>query len=320
MDINSDEFKDRSGGLKAFGVVLIILGAFNLLMIPLAVLGSVMGRSAGAGQSAGYWAFSLAVNLLTYLFLGGTFLWTGIDSIRLKRWVRPVLLSIGWVWLLLGLMVTALIFFLLPRMMGYFMPPDVSAPSSIINIVIAVSGTVSFIFMVLLPGLLVWFYSQNAVKRTIEAKDPGPAWTDACPPPVLAISLFYGVSAVLTLPASFMGVTYAFGHLITGVPAILIMLAAAVIAGYICYGFYKLDIRAWWVSIATTLFWSAAFLFTLSEEDMVRMFSFTGNDQNIKFGQSWMQFVWNYQIPVMIISAITFIAYLLYIKKYFKRT
>jgi len=65
MDINSDEFKDRSGGLKAFGVVLIILGAFNLLMVPLAVLGSVMGRSAGAGQSAGYWAFSLAVNLLT---------------------------------------------------------------------------------------------------------------------------------------------------------------------------------------------------------------------------------------------------------------
>jgi len=319
-DENNITFKDRSGGLKAFGVVLIILGAFDLLMIPTALMGSIMARSMGGGQSTGYWAFSLSVNILTYLFLGGIFLWTGIDSIRHKRWVRPVLLSIGWVWLLLGIMTTALIFIVIPRMMGYFMPPEATVPLSIINIVIVISGTVSFIFMVLLPGLLIWFYSKKEVKYTLETNDSNPAWTDACPAPVLALSLFYGVSAALAIPASFMGVTYAFGRLITGLPAVLIILSSAIIAVYLCYGFYKLDLRAWWTSIAITLFWSAAFLPALSDEDMVRIFALSGSDQNINFGQSWMQIVWKYQIPFMLISAVTFLAYLIYIKKYFKRS
>lgn len=33
-----------------------------------------------------------------------------------------------------------------------------------------------------------------------------------------------------------------------------------------------------------------------------------------------VQFVWKYEIPVLIISSITLIVYLIYIKKYFKRS
>lgn len=317
---NNITFKDRSGGLKAFGVVLIVLGAFDLLMIPTALMGSIMARSMGGGQSTGYWAFSLSVNILTYLFLGGIFLWTGIDSIRLKRWVRPVLLSIGWVWLLLGIMITALIFIVMPRMMGYFMPPEASVPSNIINIVIAISGTISFIFMVLLPGLLVWFYSQNAIKQTLEAKDPSPAWTDSCPSSVLALSLFYGVSALLTLLTSFLGVSFFCGLVLRGPLAVMITISNAFIMGYICYSFYRLDILGWWIAVVSTLFWTISSILLFSGKNAGKMVELMGQGDQFHYVREGMFLMMKYQGYILLLSAIPLIGYLLYVKKYFNRS
>lgn len=317
---NQESFKDRSGGLKAFGVVLIVIGGFSLLMIPLAVLGSIMSRTMDAGQSAGYWVFSLLVNLLTYLFLGGIFLGIGIGSIRLKRWVRPVLLSIGWVWLLLGLMVTTVIFFVMPKMMGNFMLPEVSDPSLIVGIVIMVSGAISILFMVLLPALLIWFYSQSSVKQTLEAKDPGPAWTDACPPPVLAISLFYGVSAVLVLLTSFLGVSIFWGSVIKGLPAVLVTIFYGLILAYICYAIYRLDSRGWWIAMISTAFGTVSPLLVFSKNDPMEIIALMGHSDQLQYAQEGMTLMLKYQGCILLLSAVTLLAYLLYIKKYFKRS
>ncbi len=316
---NQESFKDRSGGLKAFGVVLIVIGGFNLLMIPLAVLGSIMSRTMDAGQSAGYWVFSLLVNLLTYLFLGGIFLGIGIGSIRLKRWVRPVLLSIGWVWLLLGLLVTAMIFFVMPKMMGNFMLPEVSDPSLIVGIVIMVSGAMSILFMVLLPALLIWFYSQSSVKQTLAAKDPGPAWTDACPPPVLAMSMFYGINAVLTLLASFLGVSFILGSIITGLPAVMVTILYGLISAYICYALYRLDGRGWWTAVVSTAFWTVSSLLVFAKNDPMDIMALMGHSDQLQYAQEGMTLMLKYQGYILWLSAVTLLAYLLYIKKYFKR-
>ncbi|MBU1356637.1 MAG: hypothetical protein KJ620_08730 [Candidatus Edwardsbacteria bacterium] len=317
---NQGSFKDRSSGLKAFGVVLIVIGGFNLLLIPLVLLGSIMSRTMDAGQSAGYWVFSLLVNLLTYLFLGGIFLGIGIGSIRLKRWVRPVLLSIGWVWLLLGLMVTAMIFFVMPKMMGTFMLSEVSDPSLIVGIVIMVSGAMSILFMVLLPALLIWFYSQSSVKQTLEAKDPGPAWTDACPPPVLAISLFYGVNAVLTLLASFLGVSFIWGSIITGLPAVLVTIFYGLILAYICYAIYRLDSRGWWTAVISTAFGTVSSLLVFSKNDPIKIVALMGQSDQLQYAQEGISLMLKYQGYILWLSAVTLLGYLLYIKKYFKRS
>lgn len=320
LNKNTNSFKDRSSGLKAFGVVLIVIGGFNLLLIPLVLLGSIMRRTMDAGQSAGYWIFSLLANLLTYLFLGGIFLGIGIGSIRLKRWVRPVLLSIGWVWLLLGLMVTAMIFFVMPKMMGTFMLSEVSDPSLIVGIVIMVSGAMSILFMVLLPALLIWFYSQSSVKQTLEAKDPGPAWTDACPPPVLALSLFYGVSAVLTLLASFLGVSFIWGSIITGLPAVLVTIFYGLILAYICYAIYRLDSRGWWTAVISTAFGTVSSLLVFSKNDPMKIMALMGHSDQLQYAQEGISLMLKYQGYILWLSAVTLLAYLLYIKKYFQRT
>lgn len=320
MTEDNDSFKDRSGGLKAFGVALIVVGSLSLLMVPLSLLGSIMSRTMDAGQSASYWVFSLLVNLLTYLFLGGIFLWIGIGSIRLKRWVRPMLLSIGWVWLILGLMVTALIFFIMPKMMGSFMPPEVSAPSNIVNIVIAVSGLISLIFMVLLPGLLIWFYSQKSVKQTLEAKNPDPAWTDACPSPVLALSLFYGASAVVTLLTSFLGVSFIWSSVINGFPAVLATIFYALIMAYICYAIYKLDIRGWWTALGFTIFATISSAMLFSRNNVNAMMSAISKNDHLLYSQGYLEWLLKYQRYILLLSAVTLMAYLLYIKKYFKRS
>jgi hypothetical protein len=316
---NNTPFTDRSGGLKAFGVVLIILGAFNLMMAPAFLLISIMGRTMNPGQSTGYWVFSLLVNLLTFLFLGGIFLWTGIDSFRIRRWIRPILLSVGWIWLLVGLINTAVIFFMVPGLIGNYIPQDIPTQGNIVGIVIAVMGFISFVFMILLPGLLVWFYSQGSVKLTLETKDPGPSWTDACPASVLALSLFYGVSAVLTLLTSFLGVSFIFGKIITGFTSTAIMIFFALICFYICYGLYKLKIITWWLAVISTLIWTFSFIFPFKPDDVVRMISMTQGDMDSGSMAFMVQYISKYQLPIMIISAVTLIGYLMYIKKHFKR-
>jgi hypothetical protein len=298
---------DCSKRIKGFGALLIVVGAANLLTIPL----HLMLPSAAAGGSP---RVMLAADVLIYAALGAVFIWCGIGSLRLRRWARPVVLLISWGWLLSGGIGLAILILLMPGLLsglGFALP---GAPT-----MIAV-GAVLFacaLGMVTLPGIITWFYSLAAVKQTLEQQDPRPSWTEACPLPVLALSLAMGLSAVLCLPAAFNGQLPLFGKNVTGFPAALLILANGCACAYVAAGLYRMRIAALWATLLLTVIWSAWSAFSLDSavfETIIRDTGYGGlfatASQNIDGPIKW----------TTILLGILASAAVLYCAKYFRKT
>ena len=97
-----DAFKDRSTRLVLFGALSVAIGGicvlFGLLHLVLAL---TSGRLLGA-ETPPVEARSYVMGAMLYFLLGGAFVWVGIGSIRRRRWVRPLMLTLAWTWLLSG--------------------------------------------------------------------------------------------------------------------------------------------------------------------------------------------------------------------------
>src|SRR5687768_6456744 len=92
-------FKDRRPGLKAMGVILILLGAGAACMGALTPLALLAPAAAGGGQQD--WR-GLLFGFVMYLGAGALLIVSGVGALRLRRWARPVLLVTAWTWVFLG--------------------------------------------------------------------------------------------------------------------------------------------------------------------------------------------------------------------------
>ena len=179
-------------------------------------------------------------------------------------------------------------------------------------------GMITFmtIFYVIIPGLLVLFYSGRDVKATCEYRDPKIRWTDKCPLPVLAISLMTAVGAISTLTMGTCKWTLPFfGIILNGTAGAILILVLVLLYAYSAWGLYKMNIKAWWVLLLVTIGWSASIIITFSRVSMQDYYDKIGfSAQQLESmkrfnmsNMSWFCGLW---------AAVT-IAYLLCIRKYF---
>ena len=132
--------------------------------------------------------------LLGHLLLGGYYIAAGIGSIQARRWARPVVLAVSWLWLLTGVAALTLAAVFLPGMMVQARPPGVDA--EMLSTAQGCGFAVLVVLFVVLPGLFLSVYGSANVRATFEARDPMPRWTDRCPTPVLGLCLFLLYAAV----------------------------------------------------------------------------------------------------------------------------
>src|SRR4030095_9213279 len=93
-------FKNRKGGLIAFGVVEILLGCLQLLFVPLMLFGQIqVARMQGTDPNFR----QIIPGTLFYAMSATAFIWLGIGSILARRWARALWLVLAWMWLLFGL-------------------------------------------------------------------------------------------------------------------------------------------------------------------------------------------------------------------------
>ncbi|MCL4194122.1 MAG: hypothetical protein KJZ87_20460 [Thermoguttaceae bacterium] len=104
------DFQDRSTGLMVFGVIEILVGLFAALLIPLMIAGLLMAPNRAMVQPAAMIPMVLMYGLAA---IGGV--WLGVGSIQARRWARSLSQVTGWIWLVLGVMGTAAMLFVLPR-------------------------------------------------------------------------------------------------------------------------------------------------------------------------------------------------------------
>lgn len=243
-------FRDRSGRLILFGSLSLFVGtacaAVALLTLLLPFLQRLLPET-GAPVTE---ARSAALGFLTYALASAVLVWAGIGSVRRRRWVRPVMLTVAWTWLFLGAFGLLGALILLDELPYLFPRGPEPWPTAIpLAVRAAVLGTVAFAGLIL-PALFLWAYRDEQVRRTLERHDPEPSWTDRCPWPVLLLSLELGLAALLTLFTALRPVVPLFGQLVTGWKGLLLLLAVAAAAGHLALGTYRRSMRAWW---ATTL-------------------------------------------------------------------
>jgi hypothetical protein len=312
---NGSTFKDRKGGLIAFGIFQILLGALCALIVPLMILASLLDKTAAAGSGGRM----MAPGMLFYAFLAVWFITMGIGSILARRWARALSLLFSWLWLVCGIGGLFFILVLMPDMFAKMSQNGQMSPSAAEGIRLVMTTIMTVIYVVL-PGLLLLFYRSRHVKATCEAKDARTRWTDRRPLPILALSLLFGFWACSMLFMGFYNWALPFfGCILNGPAGAAAAIVLLVLMGYISWGAWHLRMAAWWCAVTALFAWLLSTVLTFARLDFVAMY------EKMNLPPQQIEVIKQYgmpQSPAMIVffSAwfVCFLGYLLYTRKYFK--
>jgi hypothetical protein len=167
----------------------------------------------------------------------------------------------------------------------------------------------------------IFFYGSRHVKATCDARDPVPCWTDACPLPVLAMSLWlwFAVPMLALIPVAYHGVAPFFGSFLTGAPGALFYLAMAAVWAWAGWRIYRLDARAWWVVLVVAVLFSVSSLLTYAHHDILEMYRLMGYPEaQIEQIQKTGLMTGNHMTWLTVCSMVPFLGYLLFVKKYLR--
>jgi hypothetical protein len=315
-------YKDRSGGLVAFGVMTLLLGVLAGLFVPLVFLGQAMAAKANHTPPD----FSLILPAIgIYGVMAVVLVWLGIGSIKARRWARALMLIFSWSWLVMGVIAVTVMALVLPKMLASLpanaAPGQPAVPPEAMTAVLVATFVIYGVMFVVLPAIWTIFYQSRNVKLTCERRDPIPRWTDACPLPVLGLCLWLWISVpmLLLMPISGHGVVPFFGIFLTGLPGTVFCLVMATLWTYAGWLLFRLDSRGWWLIFIAMCVLTVSGVLTFARHDTLEMYQLMNYpkaqlDQIQKSGllagnrMSWL----------MSLSVLPFLGYLLFIKKFLR--
>ena len=313
------DFKDRQGGLIGFGILVIIIGCLCALFVPLMILGQTMSaRTTGTGSGLRM----MFPAIITYAALAVVFIWLGIGSTMARRWARALLLIIAWVWLLTGVFMEFVMAVFLPKMFAHMPSGGQPMPDAVKVVAIIVALGVTAVMFIILPGLLVLFYRSPHVKATCETRDPVTRWTDACPLPVLALSLFLGYGALwmVFMLVAYHAVMPFFGYLLSGLPGGILILAIIALWAYCAWAIYHLKADGWWITLIAFGAVLVSAVLTFARIDLMDMYRLMGYpEQQVEQMQQFTFLTGRNMLILMCMSSLPFLVFLLYVKRYFRR-
>jgi len=315
-------YKDRSTGLFILGLLTLLMGFLAALLVPLMWLGQMAAAKAPNAPAAN--VTTILPVALIYGGLAVVLIWLGIGSMMARRWARALLLIFSWAWLIMGIFMTAIIPFVTSKTLAN-LPPNAQTgqpalpPGALTGMIVGMSIFFG-IFFVLLPAIWVFFYKSPHVKATCEARDPEARWTDACPLPVLAMSLWScsAVPIMVLMPLTGHGVMPFFGTFLSGLPGSLFCLVIASIWGVSAWWLYRLDLRGWWLIFIAVAVFMASALITYTHHDIIEMYQRMGYPQaQIDLIQKTGFLTSNHFAWMTCLASLPFLGYLLFVKKYF---
>lgn len=305
-------YKDRSSGLAVLGAFELLLGCGFVLLIALMFWGQSLSAQMGAGPAN--FRFLLP-SLVMYGLLALGLFCLGIGSFRCRRWARALSLIVAWSWLLVGLVSIVGMALILPK--TFAAPPAGPAPLIIFAGVFVVMG----FLMVLIPLGLILFYRSPHVRATCEAAQQQPDWTDACPLPVLAVSLWlvFGALTMVTMPLAYAGVAPLFGVLVSGWAGSAFWLAFAVLWTWLAWAVYRLRSAGWWVLTGTLVVFAISSALTFARVDLMEMYRQMGfPEEQIRQIQQTNMFTGSIMLWWTLGWVIPILGYLLWVRRFFR--
>ena len=315
------DFKDRRTGLVVFGILSIVAGGFcGLLALVTPVM--VLAASAMPQQQPSMSVRDAIIGCLTYALLSAIFVSAGIGSVRIRRWARPVMLIVGWTWLLAGIVGGAMWALMAPDLFdamstaaqGQALPPGFH------TMVIVVGAAFFLIFMIALPSILIGFYQSRHVLRTLEVFDPVPRWTDRCPITVLGLSLGLAYAAIMLLFMLGYPALPVFGFVVTGAGAMALYAALALVMAWLAWETYRLRPIGWWGSLILFIVMPASVVVSFLSIDPIEIYRQMG------FPREQVEMMKQYRAitgPTMAlftgVLGAACVGFILYLKKHFRR-
>ena len=166
--------------LTGTGILLLLLGTGSLVVAPLEMICfswfTPGGRFGYEGFGFGSFMFgNLAVQILGYYLVALLAVPLGYGHCTRKRWLRPVMLGLLWGWWVLGLPLLAVFLFVL------FASKTLSVAVGVSVVVVALAT------YVVLPGVLIRFYTGDSVRHVLERDHPELTWAEALGVPMLVV-------------------------------------------------------------------------------------------------------------------------------------
>lgn len=265
--------KDRKAGLTLFGVLHIGLGGLCALLVPLMLLGMALSKTVSSPSAQPLDMRMMAPGVALYALLAIAFIWVGIGSILARRWARALILVSSWIWLICGISGLCMMWLILPDMYAQ-LGTSGQAPKQLASVMMYSTLAFMTLLYVLWPGVLVLFYGSKSVKSTCEFRNPSPSWTDACPLPVLALSLLFGFWACSALFMScYDWVTPFFGILLSGPAGAVVALCTTCLLAYVSWGTFRLNVRAWTCAVGLVLAWALSIGLTFSRHSLMDFYA-----------------------------------------------
>ena len=312
------EFKYCKTGLVVYGIFTVLLGIGCVLIAALLSTGMIMQKFMKGSASVQLDIGMAIASVLVFVLMAMGFIWLGIGSCKALRWARSLLLTISWIYLVLGTLGVFFQLVLMSEIYGQMVQKGQLSPELVFIIKLITFGVMTG-FFVIIPGAYVLYFGRKNVKATCEYRDPKVRWTDQCPLPVLAVSLIFGSWASSMLLMGFYGwATPFFGVILNGPAGALVVIFELILFSYIAWGTYKMDIRAWWCAILTFTFWGISMIMTFSRLPLSDLFETMNYPQT---QLDMMKDISSRSMPAIAwmfaFSSLAYLGYLVYVRKFF---
>jgi hypothetical protein len=312
--VSLESFRDRRTALAVFGVLEILFGLFLAgiaLLIPVSqsLASRTMNQEASLSRTI--------PSMLVYVMLAGVMIGLGVGSMRARRWARNLMLVVAWAWLVSGVLSVLGLAWLLPGLLSQLGPSE-GLPQGSLTVVLGILLVILSFFMILIPAVLVAFYRSANVRATCEAFDPEPDWTEACPLPVLTVSLWLMVSALFLIatPMAVNGTMPLFGGFASGLGGTLLYWVVAGLWGYGAYGLYKLRTSSWWLIFASTVVLALSYIVTFALVDPMAMYERMGYSAAELAAMKQFSFTGPQLVVWLLLFFVPYLGYLVYLRKY----
>jgi hypothetical protein len=261
------EYRDRRLPLLLIGFLLLSVGLVAAFLGPIEMYCFYLFSDGGPfhyeGFGFGSFMFgNLALQIMGYYVIGLLFIPLGYGHVTMRRWVRPVAVALLWFWLVVGLPLIVVFFFVLVT----------AKDLSLLAILFACVVLLLSYFVV--PGVLIRFYQGQNVRRTLESRESRPHWLESFPPPLLVLCSLYALYAVLYhVPIFFQGVFPFFGVFFFGLEGIVLLTISIAVLVCLIWGTFSRRRWAWWVALIYFASWALNSIWTFLQADYADLLS-----------------------------------------------
>ena len=251
--------------LKVIGIFLVTVGLIGAYYGPLEIFVFYLFSEGGRFHYDGFgvgslWFAALVVQNIGYYVVAAICIPIGYGHIYYRRWALTLTQLFAWFWLGTGILLVGNLIVFVPQVVKLDINPEILITR------LTIIGIVSFISLILIPILLLWFYGSKKTKSVFEERDQNMYWADNYPFTLMALLLFFGIMIlVLHIAIFFQSIFPLFGEIIFGRQSIYLVSLCILVLGILTAGIIRLKIWAWWGSLVYLSLLSASTIISFSK-------------------------------------------------------